>query len=115
MSLQSLELGVFSSMASKTKHTYLHNYPFEIKFVPNDYELIKGYDGRTFYNKRLILMRDDLDDVMTKAVLRHELTHAILMVQGRGYQKKFDVEELCEFVAFQSPIIEQKIKEIMGE
>ena len=102
-------------MINKTKHISLHNYSFKIKFVPNDNELIKGFDGRTFYNQRLILIRDDLDDIMTKAVLRHELTHAILMVQGRGYQKKFDVEELCEFVAFQSPIIEQKVRKLWEE
>lgn len=78
-------------------------YPFKIIFLP--YEQLDGCDGRTLHNDRVIKIRDDLDEITTELVLRHEVVHALLGTQGRVYQKKFDVEELCEFIAYKLPEI----------
>lgn len=80
-------------------------YPFIITFV--DKKEIEGSDGVCLHNDRVIKIRDDLDEVSTMLIIRHELTHALLGTQGRVYQKKFDVEELCEFVAYKLPELHQ--------
>ena len=79
-------------------------YPFTLKFFKQTNE---DYDGITWYRKREIEIRDDLDDEATILLIRHEVTHALLSTQGRTYQKKFDVEELCEFIAYKLPEINQ--------
>lgn len=93
----------------------INGYKWWVKFVDKDDEQIRGCDGRAFYNDFLILVRNDLDEVMTACVLRHELTHAILGIQGRYSQKKFDREEVCEFIGFQLPIIDKLTKQVLGE
>lgn len=75
----------------------ISGYPFTIKFFKKNNEY---YDGLTRYNERIMEIRDDVDLMATMLLVRHEITHAILCCQGRRYQKKFDVEEVCEFVSY---------------
>lgn len=85
-------------------------YPFKVVFVP--YAEIDGCDGRTFHNDRIIKVRDDVDEIATALILRHEIVHAILGTQGRVYQKKFDLEDVCEFIAYKLPEINQIMETI---
>ena len=87
-------------------------YPFQIKFVPASE--IPNCDGSTFHNDRVIKIRNDLDDIATEIVLRHEITHAILGTQGRVFQKKFDVEDVCEFIAYRLPEINSIVDYILN-
>ena len=79
-------------------------YPFKLKFFKLTDE---KYDGLTKYNDRTIDIRDDLDDIATMLIIRHEIVHAILCTQGRYLQRKFDVEEMCEFIAYKLPEINE--------
>ena len=82
----------------------LFDFPWTVQFVPKNHEeLNDGTDGRTLYNERIILVRGDLDPVVLKEVLIHELTHATLCAQGRVYQAKFGLEDLCEFMGYCGP------------
>lgn len=81
------------------------SYPFQIKLVPP--EEIENCDGRTYHNERVIKIRNDLDEITTELVLRHEVVHALLGTQGRVYQRKFDLEEVCEFIAYKLPEIKE--------
>lgn len=87
-------------------------YPFKIKLV--DPKEIEGCDGRTFHNDRVIKIRNDLDGIATEIVLRHEVVHALLGTQGRVFQKKFGVEEVCEFIAYKTPEINDVMSTIVG-
>ena len=87
-------------------------YPFTIKFV--EPQEIEGCDGRTLHNDRIIKIRNDLDKVATELTLRHEIVHALLGTQGRVYQKKFDLEEVCEFIAYRLPEI-NSIMEVVSD
>ena len=88
-------------------------YPFKVQFV--DYEELNGCDGKTFINGRTIKIRNDLDGIDTELVLRHEVVHAILDTQGRCYQKKFDLEEVCEFIAYKLPEINNVVDTILRQ
>jgi len=72
-----------------------------------------GADGRTYYNELKIVIRNDLNPQITRSVLTHELTHAVLMCQGRWMQKKFDQEELCEFMGFCGKLIVSAVDAIL--
>lgn len=79
----------------------INGYNWNVEFVDKDHEKLGGKnDGITIYNDMAIYVRDDLSPVMKKEVVIHELTHATLCVQGRWGQRKFDVEEVCEFMGF---------------
>ena len=86
-------------------------YEWKIAFV--DKEQIKGNDGQTCCNDFQILIRNDLSPVTTELILRHEVVHALLDTQGRVYQKKFDLEEVCEFIAWKLPEINQIVEDVM--
>jgi len=91
----------------------IYGYEWAIEFVNKDSKALQGSDGMTYLNLLTIVVRKDIHREMMKSVLRHEITHAILCVQGRWYQNKFDKEELCEFVAFQTPFINNLVEEIL--
>lgn len=93
----------------------IYGYEWTIEFVNKDNKSLKGCDGMTYLNELTIFIRKDVNKQMIRSILRHELTHAILCVQGRWYQKKFDKEELCEFIAFQTPTIYQLTKQILED
>ena len=88
----------------------INGYPFMVKFVKKTE--IEGSDGITYHNDRVIKIRDDLDEIATTLILRHELVHAFLGTQGRVFQRKFNVEEVCEFISYCSPVIESVIEEV---
>lgn len=93
----------------------LYNYKFKVEFVNKDDERIKGYDGLVLHNDFLILIRNDLNKTITACVLRHELTHAIMCIQGRCHHEQVSQEDLCEFMGFQAPYICKKTDDIMKE
>lgn len=101
-------------MRKKMKKFLIQNYEWKVDFVEL-HNMPTGSDGITLYNERKILIRNDLDRTTTACVLRHELTHAILCVQGRWNQKTFTQEELCEFIGFQAPTISQLVDKITKE
>lgn len=83
----------------------INSYLFRVCFVePKE---IEGSDGILYHNERFIKIRNDLDLVGTKLILKHEIVHAVLLTQGRVYQKKFDLEEMCEFIAYKGTEIER--------
>ena len=88
-------------------------YTWEILFVPK--ENIIGDDGQTKTNDFIILIRDDLPLETTRIAITHEVVHALLSTQGRVYQRKFDVEEVCEFIAWKLPEINDIVDSIMAE
>lgn len=88
-------------------------YTWDVLFV--DKEQIKGNDGQTRCNDFQILIRNDLSPITTELVLRHEVVHALLDTQGRVYQKKFDVEEVCEFIAWKLPEINDIVENVMSK
>ena len=87
-------------------------YPFVIHFFKLTNET---YDGRTIHNTRAIEIRDDLDYEATMLLIRHEIVHALLGTQGRCFQRKFDVEEMCEFIAYKLPEINKIMKQVETE
>lgn len=86
---------------------------FEIKFVSREEN--KGNDGRTWHNQQIITISNDMNYTGTLLCIVHELVHAILGISGRVYQDKFNVEELCEFVAYKYPLIHKLVEEISGK
>lgn len=88
-------------------------YTWDVLFV--DKEQIKGNDGQTRCNDFQILIRNDLSPVTTELILRHEVVHALLDTQGRVYQKKFDVEEVCEFIAWKLPEINDIVENVISK
>lgn len=96
------------------KRIKIYEFSWEVKFIDVK-ELPPKTDGVTLYNERIILIRNDLNAITTQCVLRHELTHAILCMQGRWMQKTFSQEEVCEFIAFNLPLIDKLQKEILED
>lgn len=91
----------------------IYGYEFTVEPVNKDDERIKGCDGLVLYNDFLILIRDDLNKTITACVLRHELTHAIMCIQGRCRHEQVSQEDMCEFIGFQAPYICEKTEEII--
>lgn len=92
----------------------VYDYEWQIYFVPREDEHLKGCcDGITLYNDMVIYIRNDLNKVMAKEVLIHELTHATLCLQGRCYQKTFKLEEVCEFVGYNAEMILKTAEKIL--
>ena len=78
----------------------LYGYEWEIAFVDKDDPILCGSDGKTLYNDTKIVVREDMNPQIVKSTIIHELTHAVLEIQGRVYQRKFDREDVCEFIGF---------------
>lgn len=76
---------------------------------------IDGCDGRTIPNDLTIKIANDLRAETTITTFIHEVVHATLDSQGRCYQKKFDLEDMCEFIAWQFFEIERLAKEFVEE
>ena len=88
-------------------------YNWTIRIV--DRKEIDGNDGRTMPNSLEILIADDLKGTTRELTFIHEVVHALLNTQGRTYQKKFDLEELCEFIAWKLPEINQIVEQFEQE
>ena len=82
---------------------YLWTVVFVVDATQNTY--LKDNDGYCDFNDFTIYIRKELSLKAQEKVLIHELTHACLDTQGRLYQEQFNVEDLCEFVAYCSPQI----------
>lgn len=95
------------------KRIEILGYKWDVDFVAPDDKKLEGNDGICWYNKRLMFIRNDVNKTTKECILRHELVHAILDVQGRHCQRKFDKEEVCEFIAYLNPIITKLVKEVM--
>ena len=78
----------------------LYGYEWEIDFVDKDDKELDGAWGICLNYKMKILIRKDLNEQLIKECIIHELTHAVLLIQGRGGPQKFDLEDLCEFIGF---------------
>jgi len=92
----------------------IYGYKWKVRFVDVS-EMEDKMDGHTFYNERLILIRNDLEEITSECVLRHELTHAILCIQGRWLQEHFTQEEMCEFIGFQTPLLNKLVAKVRGK
>ena len=93
--------------------TLINGFLWNVEFV--DREKIQGNDGQTKPNDLLICIANDLNPNAMRLSFIHELTHALLDTQGRCYQKKFDLEELCEFIAWNNWYIAEKVLEFDRE
>ena len=79
----------------------LYGFEWEVAFVDKDDPVLCGSsDGKTLYNDAKIVVRNDMNPQIIKSTLIHELTHAVFEIQGRVYQRKFDREDVCEFMGF---------------
>ncbi len=115
---EGVEIMVDTSNIRHTKETKIeqvdiYGYKFQVLFIDKDDERIKGNDGLVLYNEFLILIRNDLNKQMMECILRHEITHAIMCVQGRWSHIKLTQEDMCEFIGFNAPFICEKASEIM--
>ena len=88
---------------------------YEWKILIVDRKEIDGNDGRTLPNELTIKIADDLNGTTRGITFIHEVVHALLDTQGRCYQKKFDLEEMCEFIAWKLPEIEQILEQFEKE
>jgi Zn-dependent peptidase ImmA (M78 family) len=84
-------------------------YTWTIKLV--DRKSIDGMDGRCLPNDFEILIADDLNGQARLLSFIHELVHAIMDTQGRCYTKKLGIEEMCEFIAWKYPEIEECVND----
>lgn len=76
-------------------------------------ESMNDYFGFTWCVHKAIDLNDQLTSEELPNVIRHEVCHALLETQGRRFQKKFDLEELCEFVAWNNEEITRITNEII--
>lgn len=83
---------------------------YEWKVLIFDRKEIDNCDGRTYPNDFTIKIADDLKETAREITFIHELVHALLDTQGRNYQKKFDLEDMCEFIAWKLPEINQCVE-----
>ena len=64
---------------------------FKIVFSsPDKDDRLVENEGCTDYRKREIVIRDNLDLLTSTLIFRHEIVHAILYSQGRGFTENFN-------------------------
>ena len=88
---------------------------YDWKVLIVDRKEIDGNDGRTLPNELTIKIAEDLKGTTREITFIHELVHALLDAHGRCYQKKFDLEEMCEFIAWNYEEIERCVNEFVEE
>ena len=93
----------------------LYGYDWTVEFVDKDDKELDGAWGITLNYAMKILIRNDLNQQLIKECVVHELTHAVLLTQGRGGPQKFCVEDLCEFIGFCGNTIIETANQIMEE
>ena len=76
---------------------------------------IEGADGRTYAGSFEIKIASGLNPVLEKIVLTHEVSHAMLGCSALWYQKEFDDEFVCEFVAYHLDEINRIVAEWQKE
>lgn len=87
-------------------------YEWEVRIATR--EETHGNDGQTRCNEFTILIADDLSLTTREIVLRHEVVHALLDTQGRVYQNKLSIEDMCEFIAWKLPEINDIMSRFVG-
>ena len=94
----------------------INSIPWTVEFVDEeDEDLGTQYVGRTLQWKQRIVVQKKMSYQMIREVLIHELTHATLACQGRYFQNKFSVEDVCEFVGFNADMIIELAEKIMED
>jgi len=71
--------------------------------------------GQTVYDTLTIYIRDNLCEEAKKRTLVHEIVHALLNAQGGINRRTFELEDLCEFVAWNSEYINHIADEVWKE
>lgn len=89
------------------------NHNWEIRFVPSKFMPVEKSWGFTYFQRKTIDIDDSLDYENAELTIAHEITHAVLMAHGRGYQQRFNQEEVCEFVSWNFQEIYNLVKTIM--
>ncbi len=84
-------------------------FPWTVQFVDGDD--IGGLSGLRDINNFTIKIDKRLNYKAARLTFIHEVVHAILSCQGRHFQKKFDVEDVCEFIAFSHDAIESYLRD----
>ena len=87
----------------------INGLDWDVRFVDRS-ELREGNDAETHYYQFTIKLANTLSNKMARLIFIHELTHAILDSQGRGYQKSMNIEDLCEFMSFNHDNIAKAVK-----
>lgn len=104
-------------MNEYTMHVDIIGYSYTVIFT-DDYEPFRKNDGlfgETNYDTLTIYIRRSLCPVAMEKTVLHELTHALLNVQGGIMRREFDLESLCEFVSWNSEYLVNKSHEIANE
>ena len=91
----------------------INGYEWTIRMV--DRKEINNDDGECNPNKFTISIADDLKGLARITTFVHELVHAVLNTQGRYYQKQFDLEDVCEFIAWSYLEINKCVEQFMRE
>ena len=87
----------------------INGYKWRVFFEKR--EKMNGNDGMCKPNDLQIVIDIDLSDQAQILTFSHEIVHAILDTQGRTYQKKFGLEEVCELIAWQNKSIYELIEQ----
>ncbi len=88
----------------------INGYKWKVFFEKRE-KTLNGNDGMCIPNNLQIVIDIDLSDQAQILTFSHEIVHAILDTQGRTYQKKFDLEEVCELIAWQNKLIYELIEQ----
>ena len=94
----------------------IYGKDWTVNFVPGIHEKLtkEKYDGLCYYNELAIYISNDiLKKELIRETLMHELTHAVLCSQGRFHQKRFDAEDMCEFVGWNADLIIELADDVM--
>jgi len=90
----------------------IHNLNYTIKY---DKDIPDEYLGFTYYHLCLITIKPNLAPDQEKVTIIHEIVHAYLDALGMINMKKFDHEQICEFIAHNLDQINSSYKEAIKE
>ena len=93
----------------------LNNHKWDIRFVPKELMPVNDAWGFTYFARKTVDIRNDLDKENTELTICHEIVHALLMSHGRGFQTKFTQEDVCEFVSWNIKEVMEVTAKIMKE
>ena len=73
----------------------------------------KQCKGCIVYKDSVIFLDENLSDKDRLRVLRHEVAHALLYETQISQKDCYTEEELCDFMAIYSPMVEEIVAEIL--